>query len=98
MGAFGALLITIIKRKMSWKVLSDSLSQTTQTTAMVFLILIGAHIFGYFLTISQIPDQLAILASDVGLNRYIILTMLVFAYMISKAKTKTNGTKERNRN
>ena len=81
-GAFGAFVITIIKRKMSWKVLTDSLSQTTQTTAMVFLILIGANIFGYFLTISQIPDQLALLASDAGLSRYVVLAMLVIAYII----------------
>ena len=81
-GAFGAFVITIIKRKMSWKVLTDSLSQTTQTTAMVFLILIGANIFGYFLTISQIPDQLSILASEAGLNRYVVLAILIFFYII----------------
>ena len=81
-GAFGAFVITIIKRKMSWKVFTDSLTQTSQTTAMVFLILIGANIFGYFLTTSQIPDQLALLASDAGLSRYVVLAMLVIAYII----------------
>ena len=81
-GAFGAFIITIVKRKLTWKVLTDSLSQTTATTAMVFLILIGAHIFGYFLTISQIPDQLSILASEAGLNKYMVLALLVVAYII----------------
>jgi tripartite ATP-independent transporter DctM subunit len=81
-GAFGAFVIIIVKGKLTWKVLTDSLSQTTGTTAMVFLILIGAHIFGYFLTISQIPDQLSILASEAGLNRYMVLALLVLAYII----------------
>jgi len=81
-GAFGAFVITIIKRRLTWSTLTSSLTDTTSTTAMVFLILIGAHIFGYFLTISQIPDQLSILASESGLNRYVVLTLLIIAYMI----------------
>ena len=81
-GAFGALVITIIKKKLTRRSLIDSLAQTIQTSAMVFLILIGAHIFGYFLTISQIPDQLSILATEAGLNRYVVLAMLVVAYVI----------------
>ena len=68
--------------KSFWKNLTSSLSETVQTTAMVFLILIGAHIFGYFLTISQIPDQLSILATEAELNRNIVLTLLVLAYII----------------
>ncbi len=81
-GAFGAFVITIIKKRLTWENLKSSLAETTKTTAMVFLILIGAHIFGYFLTISQIPDQLSMLATEAGLNRYLILAMLVLAYII----------------
>jgi len=81
-GAFGAFVITIVKKKLTWLNLTESLSQTIRTTAMVFLILIGAHIFGYFLTISQIPDQLSILASDAGLNRYIVLAILILFYIV----------------
>jgi tripartite ATP-independent transporter DctM subunit len=50
-GAFGAFVITLIKKRLTWDNLKVSLAQTVRTTAMVFLILIGAHIFGYFLTI-----------------------------------------------
>lgn len=81
-GAFGAFVITIVKKKLTWLNLTESLAQTIRTTAMVFLILIGAHIFGYFLTISQIPDQLSILASEAGLNRYIVLAILVLFYIV----------------
>lgn len=81
-GAFGAFAITIVKKKLTWLNLTESLAQTIRTTAMVFLILIGAHIFGYFLTISQIPDQLSILASEAGLNRYIVLAILILFYIV----------------
>jgi tripartite ATP-independent transporter DctM subunit len=81
-GAFGAFVITLIKKRLTWDNLKVSLAQTVRTTAMVFLILIGAHIFGYFLTISQIPDQLSILATEWGLSKYAILAIIIFAYII----------------
>jgi tripartite ATP-independent transporter DctM subunit len=81
-GAFGAFAITLIKKRLTWDNLKVSLEQTVRTTAMVFLILIGAHIFGYFLTISQIPDQLLILATEWGLSKYAILALIIFAYII----------------
>jgi tripartite ATP-independent transporter DctM subunit len=81
-GAFGALVITLVKRRLTWSNLTDSLAQTTRTTAMVFLILIGAHIFGYFLTLSEIPEQLSILATEAGLNRYVILSIIILMYIV----------------
>jgi tripartite ATP-independent transporter DctM subunit len=81
-GAFGALVITLIKRRLTWSNLTDSLAQTTRTTAMVFLILIGAHIFGYFLTLSEIPEQLSILVTGAGLNRYVILSIIILMYIV----------------
>ena len=81
-GAFGAFAIVLIKGKLSYTSLKSALFETTRTTAMVFLILIGAHIFGYFITVSQIPSQLTELAATLGLNRYVILALIVLAYII----------------
>lgn len=82
MGAFGALVITLVKRRLTWSNLTGALAQTTGTTAMVFLILIGAHIFGYFLTLSEIPEQLSILATGAGLNIYVILSIIILMYIV----------------
>ena len=81
-GAFGAFSITIIKRRLTWGNLRGSLTETAKTTAMVFVILIGANIFGYFLTVSQIPDQLSTWIGELGLNRYVVMAMLILAYIV----------------
>ena len=81
-GAFGAFSITIIKRRLTWGNLRGSLTETAKTTAMVFVILIGANIFGYFLTVSQIPDQLSTWIGGLGLNRYVVMAMLILAYIV----------------
>jgi C4-dicarboxylate transporter DctM subunit len=81
-GAFGAFSITIIKRRLTWDNLKGSVTETAKTTAMVFAILIGANVFGYFLTVSQIPDQLSTWISGLGLNNYVVMALLIFVYII----------------
>jgi C4-dicarboxylate transporter, DctM subunit len=81
-GAFGGFLITAMKRRLTRETLTLSLAETIRTTAMVFLILIGAHIFGYFMTLSQIPDQLSGWIAGMGLNRYVVMAILVLVYII----------------
>ena len=49
---------------------------------MVFAILIGAHIFGYFLTISEIPAQLSGWIAGLGYNRFIVMSIIIFMYVI----------------
>lgn len=81
-GAFGALVITFLKKRLSWNNLRDSLMETTLTTAMVFAILIGAHIFGYFLTVSQIPDKLSSWIAEIGMNKLTVISMTIFVYIV----------------
>jgi len=54
-GAFGALLLGTLKRKLTGKKILDSLADASRNTAMLMLMVIGMDIFSYFLTMSQIP-------------------------------------------
>jgi tripartite ATP-independent transporter DctM subunit len=81
-GAFGALLVTLIKRRLNRGNLLASLTETTLTTAMIFLILIGANIFGYFLAVSQIPEWVIRRATSLGMNRYLVLGVVCLVYMV----------------
>ncbi len=45
-GATGAIVLTVVKRRLTLKVMKDVMRQTAFTTAMVFTILIGAQVFG----------------------------------------------------
>ena len=44
-GAFGALLLALAKRQLSWRILADVSLATVRVTSMVFMILVGASIF-----------------------------------------------------
>ena len=80
-GAFGAFLITLIKGRLTWKTLVESLMEASKATGMIFGILIGAYILQYFLTISQITDHLVGWVVGMGLNRYIVMCILIVIYL-----------------
>src|SRR6266511_2882468 len=55
-GAGGAFIIGAARGRLSWEDIYRSLLETTRVTAAVFTVLIGAILFGYFLTITQTPQ------------------------------------------
>jgi C4-dicarboxylate transporter DctM subunit len=81
-GAFGAFLFALLKGKLSVKTLFDSLFETGRTTAMIFLIIIGANIFSSFLGIARIPMELADVIAGMEVNRYVILTGIVLIFIL----------------
>ena len=58
-GAFGALIIGIITRKMTWKLFVESVRESVDLTATVMLILVGVSIFEFFITSAQFPQEMS---------------------------------------
>jgi C4-dicarboxylate transporter DctM subunit len=81
-GAFGAFVIALLRRKLGWQEFKQSLVETVGMTAMVFTILIGAMLLTYFMAISRLPNELATLIGGLQLNSYIILTGMLIFYVI----------------
>jgi len=81
-GAFGALMIGFIKRKFNRQKIQDALADATKNTVMMFFMLIGAGIFGYFLTISQIPFKLADLVVALPVPNIVTLLIILLVYLV----------------
>ncbi|WP_428912446.1 TRAP transporter large permease [Niallia sp. Krafla_26] len=81
-GAIGAFLLTVLTKKLSFKKLLSSLDETLRLTVMLFLILIGAGLFGKFLALSQIPMYLTNLVGSLDVNPYVILFLILGVYFI----------------
>lgn len=82
MGAAGAILISVLRRRLSMKKLFDCLLESIQVTAGIFMILIGAIIFGYFLTITQTPQKVTNFLLSLDLGPYPTL-LLILLFMIA---------------
>jgi tripartite ATP-independent transporter DctM subunit len=82
MGAGGAFLLGVLRRKLDRAGIRTALLQATRTAAAVFTVLIGALLFGYFLTITQTPQKLTAFVTGLGLNRYTVLALIMVMYLI----------------
>ncbi len=81
-GAGMTMAHAIWRRRLTRAALADSLLQTVRTTAMVFLILIGAHIFSPFLAITRIPTELAEAMMSLNLPPLGVLAIILAAYIV----------------
>jgi tripartite ATP-independent transporter DctM subunit len=81
-GAFLSFALALWRRTVTWESLSTILIETVKTTAFVFLILIGAFVFGPFLALSGLPESLAQGLIALELPRYLILFALILIYMM----------------
>ena len=82
LGAVAMLLVGVAQRSLSWQGLIDSLKQTAETSAMIFLILLGSEVFDAFLALSRLPETAADLVSKSGLSPYAIIVSLMVFYIL----------------
>ena len=81
-GAFGAFCFSILRGKMNWRSFTESLSSTVSTAGMLFTIVLGAMILGYFFSVTRLPVEFASYVSSLPVNRYVILLCIVIVYLI----------------
>jgi tripartite ATP-independent transporter DctM subunit len=81
-GAGSILLITFLRKKLTWDGFKKSLLDTTRTTGMIMLLVAGAMVFGRFIAVSRLPFEMANWASSLALPPFIILALILVIYAI----------------
>lgn len=77
-GAFGALIIALIRRSINWRQFRDSLMDAAKMSGMIFVLLIGVMIFNYFFIMTRVPEALAngIVSLDIPTVAVVIVMMI----------------------
>jgi tripartite ATP-independent transporter DctM subunit len=81
-GATGAFLIGLVTGRLDKEKILTSLLQATRTAAAVFTVLIGALIFGYFLTVTQTPQKVTEFLTSLGFGSYGVLAVIMLMYLV----------------
>jgi len=79
-GAFMAALIGVAMKRLTWRGALHALRETIRTSTMIFLIMIGANIFGYFMTMSRVPNHIVEAVMAMNLNRWTIVIGIIVVY------------------
>lgn len=70
---YGFIVATFIYKEMNFKIFKDVLKESINITAMIFLIIAAAIVFGMFLTTEQIPQNFAAWIEDSTSNKWLFL-------------------------
>ena len=81
-GAFGSLIIVMLKKKISIKSFYEILIETVKVTSMLFFLLFGAILFSNFINLAGLPNDLQNFLSIFNFNIYTLLIGIFIIYLI----------------
>ena len=82
MGAFGAMVFTLWRRALTWTTLYAALVESARTTAMLFMILIGALMFAEFVNITTMPADLRTFVTRFEVHPVLVVSAICSIYVI----------------
>lgn len=81
-GAFVAMLLALKEGRLSFRALVHALRKTAHTTAMILLIILAAHIFGYYFTLERVTNDLITWVGQLDMPPIAIMAVILVGYVI----------------
>jgi len=82
LGAFGAGVIAALSGRLGRDALLRACVSALRSTAMIFLILVGAHIFGYFFALTGVTQQLIAAIGDAGVSPLTVILVILAIVLV----------------
>jgi tripartite ATP-independent transporter DctM subunit len=81
-GACGAIVLSLIRRQLTWRGVKDSIIDTMRNTGMIFTVLTGAMVFNAFFAVTTIPMELAGWVTGLPLPPFVIMLIIMAMYVV----------------
>lgn len=81
-GSAGALLITLLRKRLTWENFKAAIHGTLKASGIVYMIMIGAFILNYYMAMTNVPSSLANAIMRMGLSKVLVVVAIVFVYLI----------------
>lgn len=81
-GAALCFIFALLSGNLTRKVFADSLIETAANTCLIFVIVIGANVFGRFLAFTRAPQVIVGYIEAAGLEPYVIILLLLLVYIV----------------
>ncbi len=77
-----SLVFALVRGRMNWSNVWTGLRESASATAMIYIIIIGASVFTYFITLARVPEALVELISHLDISPIGIVFALLLAYLV----------------
>jgi len=81
-GAAATFVAALLKREINWRKFKDCFYATAESSAMIFLIFLGADLMNAALALTQVPAQLAGIVSGWGLSPVMVVAAIMLFYVV----------------
>ena len=81
-GAALVIILALLTGKLNWQGFYEAMLDTLKTTAMLYMIVIGANVLNPFFAVTQIPSMLGEGLQSLGLGPYGTLLIIILAYVV----------------
>ena len=81
-GATGTLLIGVLRKRLGWSQIRAALIDALRVSSAIMMIVVGAFLFGYFLTITQFTQQAVDWLVNLPIGAYGVLALVMVGYFI----------------
>ncbi len=81
-GAASTFVAALFKREITWQKFKVCFYATAESSAMIFLIFIGADVMNSALTLTQVPAQLAAVVNGWGLPPLMVVSAIMLFYVV----------------
>lgn len=81
-GCLGALGLMFAKKKFTWATLTKSFTEALSSSIMILTIIMAAHVFGHFITESQVTPRLVDTLSTLPVAPIIIVGIIAVGYLL----------------
>ena len=81
-GAALVIILALLTGKLNWQGFYEAMLDTLKTTAMLYMIVIGANVLNPFFAVTQIPSMLGDGLQSLGLGPYGTLLVIILAYVV----------------
>ena len=76
-GAFGAMAIAALTGNLGPRSLAQALVNALRSSCMIFTILLGAHVFGYFFTLTGLTPRLVSAVAGAGMQPWMVISVII---------------------
>ncbi len=84
-GAFGALLLSLVMKKLTWEKFYSAVGSALRSSAMVLMLIVGAMVFSRFITMTRLPIIVSEWIATLAVPTTLILIAILLIYVIGGA-------------
>jgi tripartite ATP-independent transporter DctM subunit len=81
-GTFAVLLLSVVKKDLTWKGYVKSIQESLRTACMLLFLIVGSTILGHFLAVTKIPMQAADWVMALNFPRELTIVIIALIYLL----------------